>query len=48
MGPKYNSNSKRKVPQEEEVEHVEGRYHKDKDEKDEFRNFVRKILKGLQ
>ena len=48
MGPKYNSDSKRKIPQEEEVESVEGRFHDDKDEKDEFSKFVRNMLKVLQ
>ena len=48
MGPKYNFASKRKIPQEEEVEYVEGRFHDEKDEKDEFWNFVRNMLKVLQ
>ena len=46
MGPKFNSDSKRKAYEEEEVDYVEGRFHKDMDEKDEFRNFVRNMLKG--
>ena len=33
------------IPQEEEVEFVEGRFHA---EKDEFKNFVKNMLKGLQ
>ena len=48
MGPKYNSNTKRKIPQEEEVESVDGRFHDERDEKDEFINFVKNMLKGLQ
>ena len=48
MGPKYNSDSKRKIPQGEEVESVEGRFHDEKDEKDEFQKFVRNMLKGMQ
>ena len=47
MGPKYNSDTKRKIPQEEEVESVDGRFH-ERDEKDEFRKFVKNMLKGLQ
>ena len=27
---------------------MEGRFHEDMDEKDMFKNFVRKMLKGLQ
>ena len=27
---------------------MEGRFHEDMDEKDEFKNFVRNMLKGLQ
>ena len=48
MGPKYNSDTKRKIPQGEEVESVDGRFHEERDEKYEFRNFVKNILKGLQ
>ena len=48
MGLKYNSNTKRKIPQEEEVESVDGRFHDERDEKDEFRNFVKNMLKVLQ
>ena len=48
MGPKYNSDTKRKIPQEEEVEYVDGRFHEERDEKDDFRKFVKKILKGMQ
>ena len=48
MGSKYNSDSKRKVPQEDEVESVEGRFHEEKDEKDEFMKFLRNMLKCLQ
>ena len=48
MGPKYNSDSKRKIPQEEEVEFVEGRFQYDKDDKDEFWNFVRNMFNGMQ
>ena len=47
MGPKYNSDSKRKVSKEKKVESVEGRFHEDMDEKDEFRKFVRNMLKGM-
>ena len=48
MGPKYNSNSKRKVPQEEEVEPMEGIFNEEKDEKYEFNKFVRNMLKCMQ
>ena len=48
MGPKYNSDTKRKIPQEEEVEYVDGRFHEERDEKDEFINFVKNMLKGMQ
>ena len=48
MGPKYNSDTKRKIPQEEEVESVDGRFHEERDEKDEFSKFVKNRLKGLQ
>ena len=48
MGPKYNSDTKRKIPQEEEVESVDGRFHEERDEKNEFRNFVKNMLKLLQ
>ena len=48
MGPKYNSDTKRNVTQEDEVESVDGRFHEERDEKDEFRKFVKNILKGLQ
>ena len=48
MGPKYNFDTKRKIPQEEEVESVDGRFHEERDVKDEFRNSVKKMLKGLQ
>ena len=48
MGPKYNSDSKRKIPQEGEVESVEGIFHDEKYEKDEFQKFVRNILKCIQ
>ena len=36
------------IPQEEEVESRDGRFHEEMDEKDEFRNFVKNMLKGLQ
>ena len=48
MGPKYNSDTKRKIPQEEEVESMDGRFHEERDEKDEFRSFVKNMLRGLQ
>ena len=48
MGPKYNFDTKRKIPQEEEVEFVDGRFLEERDEKDEFMNFVKNMLKGLQ
>ena len=48
MGPKYNFDTKRKIPQEEEVESVDGRFHEERDEKYKFRNFVKNMLKGLQ
>ena len=45
MGPKLSYDSKRKVSKQEEVESVEGRFQEDMDETDEFRNFVRNMLK---
>ena len=48
MGPKYNSDTKRKIPQEEEVESVDGRFHEERDEKDEFGKFFKETLKGMQ
>ena len=48
MGPKFNYDSKRKAFEEEEVDYVEGRFPRDMDEKDEFRNFVRNMLKWMQ
>ena len=48
MGPKYNSDTKTKIPEEEEVEFVDGRFHDERDEKDESRNYVKNMLKGLQ
>ena len=47
MGPKFNFDSKRKAFEEEEVDSMEGRFHKDMDEKDKFRNFVRNMLKWM-
>ena len=53
-GPPYlllifiNSETKRKIPQEEEVESVDRIFHEERDEKDEFRNSVKNMLKGLQ
>ena len=47
MGPKFHSDSKRKASKEEEIDSVEGRFHEDMDEKDEFKNFVRNMLKGI-
>ena len=48
MGPKYNLDTKRKIPQEEEVEYVDGKFHEERDDKDEFRNFFKNMLKFLQ
>ena len=48
MGPKYNSDTKRKIPQEEEVESIDGWFHEERDEKDEFRNFFKNMMRGLQ
>ena len=48
MIPKFNFDSRRKTYEAEEVGSVEGRFHEDKDEKDEFKNFVRNMLKGMQ
>ena len=48
MTTKFNFDSRRKAFEEEEVDYVEGRFPRDMDEKDEFRNFVRNMLKGLQ
>ena len=47
MGPKFNSDSKRKDSKEEEIDSLERRFHKDMDEKDEFINFVRNMLKRM-
>ena len=47
MGPTFNSDSKRKVSKEKEVDSLEGRFHEHMDEKDEFRIFVRNMLKWL-
>ena len=44
MGPKFNSDSKRRVSEEEEVECVEGRFHKDMDEKDEIKKNCEKYV----
>ena len=46
MGPKYNYDTKRKSPQEEEVEFVDGIFHEERDEKDEFRKFVKNMLRS--
>ena len=48
MGPNYNYDTERKIPREEEVESVDVRFHEEKADKDEFRKFVKKILKSLQ
>ena len=48
MGPKYNSDTKRKIPQEKEVESMDGIFHEERDEKDKFRKFVKNMLKGMQ
>ena len=48
MGPKYNYDTKRKIPQEEEVEFMDGMFHEERDEKDELGKFVKNMLKGLQ
>ena len=48
MGPNYNFNTKRKIPQEEEVESVDGRFHEERFDKYESRNFVKSMLKVLQ
>ena len=48
MGSKYNSDTKRKISQEDEVESMDGRFHEERDEKDELRNFVKNMLKVLQ
>ena len=49
MGPKYNFDTKRKIPQEEEVESVlDGRFHEERDDKDGFKKFVKKMLKFMQ
>ena len=47
MIPKFNFDSKRKAYEEEEVDSMEGGFSEDMDEKDEFKNFVRNMLKGL-
>ena len=47
MSPKFNYDSRRKASEEEEVDPVEGRFNEEMDEKDEFRNFVRNMLKFL-
>ena len=48
MGPKYNSDTKRKIPHEEEVESMDGRFHEERDEKYEFQNFFENMLRGMQ
>ena len=48
MGPKYNSDTIIKIPQEEEVESVDGRFHEERAEKDEFRNFFKNMFKFIQ
>ena len=48
MSPNFNSYSRRKNYEEEEVDSMEGRFHEEMDEKDEFINFVRNMLKWLQ
>ena len=48
MGPKYNFDTKKKIPQEEEVESMDWRFHEERDEKYEFRNFFKNMLKFLQ
>ena len=48
MGPNINSKFKRKASEGEEVDSVEGRFHEEIDEKDEFKKFVRNMLKGMQ
>ena len=48
MAPKYNSDTKRKIPQEEEVESLDGSFHEERDEKYEFRNLVKNMLRVLK
>ena len=48
MSAKFNFDSRRKASEEEEFDYVEGRFPRDMDEKDEFRNFERNMLKFLQ
>ena len=48
MSQKFNSNFRRKVSEEEEVDYVQGRFHEDMDEKDEFINFIINMLKWMQ
>ena len=48
MSPKFNSDSRRTTSEEEEVDFVEGRFHREMDEKDEFIICVHSMLKGLQ
>ena len=48
MGPKFNYDSERKASEEEEVDSVEGRFHGEMHEKEEFRIFVQSMLKGME
>ena len=44
MGPKHNPDSKSRIPQEEEVESMEGRF---QEYKEAFKKFVKNMLKFL-
>ena len=48
MSPKFNSDSRRKTSEEEAVDSMEGRFHEEMDEKDEFILFVRSMLKVIK
>ena len=48
MSPKFKSDSRRKTSKEEEADSVEGKFHEEIDEKDEFIIFVRSMLKGMK
>ena len=48
MRPKYNFDTKINIPWEEEIQSMDGRFHEERDDKYEFRKFVRSMLEGLQ
>ena len=48
MVPKYDSDTKREIPQEEEVESMDVRFHKEKHDKYDFSNLLKNMLKFMQ